>query len=156
MRGARTHKGGSGRKETHVLAGVEDGPALADEDVSGDHVFVCGGARDTMRTACGVSSSTAAATGRWGGGEGGSADAPENFLTPSRLPGEPPWLLTVPPARFVAVLTLPRPARGHNVCHARRPRRAWREGAHSPAGLNGAWSAAALRHKAWRDIAVAA
>ena len=39
-------------------------------------------------------------------------NAPENFFTPKRLPGEPPWLLTEPPARFVAVRTLPRPVRG--------------------------------------------
>ena len=36
--------------------------------------------------------------------------APENFLTPNRFPGEPPWLWTVPPARFVAVRTEPTPA----------------------------------------------
>jgi hypothetical protein len=34
---------------------------------------------------------------------------PENFFNPSRLPGEPPWLRTLPPARFVAVRTEPRP-----------------------------------------------
>jgi hypothetical protein len=34
---------------------------------------------------------------------------PENFLIPNRFPGEPPWFLTVPPARFVAVLADPRP-----------------------------------------------
>lgn len=32
---------------------------------------------------------------------------PENFLTPRRFPGDPPWLCTVPPARFVAVLMEP-------------------------------------------------
>lgn len=37
-------------------------------------------------------------------------DGPENFLIPNRFPGDPPWFLTVPPARFVAVLTDPRPA----------------------------------------------
>ena len=37
-------------------------------------------------------------------------NGPENFLIPSRFPGDPPWFLTVPPARFVAVLTDPRPA----------------------------------------------
>ena len=36
-------------------------------------------------------------------------NGPENFFIPSRFPGEPPWFLTVPPARFVAVLTDPRP-----------------------------------------------
>ena len=36
-------------------------------------------------------------------------DGPENFLIPNRFPGDPPWFLTVPPARFVAVLTDPRP-----------------------------------------------
>ena len=36
---------------------------------------------------------------------------PENFLTPRRFPGEWPWLRTVPPARFVAVLTEPSPNR---------------------------------------------
>lgn len=34
---------------------------------------------------------------------------PENFLTPSRLPGDPPWLDIVPPARLVAVRTAPTP-----------------------------------------------
>lgn len=32
---------------------------------------------------------------------------PENFLRPKRFPGEPPWLWTVPPARFVAVRMAP-------------------------------------------------
>ena len=36
-------------------------------------------------------------------------DGPENFLIPNRFPGDPPWFLTVPPARLVAVLTDPRP-----------------------------------------------
>lgn len=35
---------------------------------------------------------------------------PENFFIPKRFPGDPPWFLTVPPARLVAVLTDPRPA----------------------------------------------
>ena len=43
--------------------------------------------------------------GRRAEGENG----PENFLIPKRFPGDPPWFLTVPPARFVAVLTDPRP-----------------------------------------------
>ena len=30
-------------------------------------------------------------------------------MIPRRLPGEPPWLWTVPPARFVAVRTDPTP-----------------------------------------------
>lgn len=34
-------------------------------------------------------------------------DAPENFLRPRRLPGDPPWFRTVPPARLVAVRTEP-------------------------------------------------
>jgi hypothetical protein len=34
---------------------------------------------------------------------------PENFFSPRRFPGEPPWLRTVPPARFVAVRTDPGP-----------------------------------------------
>jgi len=38
-------------------------------------------------------------------------DVPENFLTPRRLPGDPPWLWTVPPALFVAVRIAP-PAAG--------------------------------------------
>ena len=37
----------------------------------------------------------------------GEQRLPENFLTPKRLPGEPPWLWTVPPARFVAVRIAP-------------------------------------------------
>jgi hypothetical protein len=41
-------------------------------------------------------------------------DGPENFFIPNRFPGEPPWFLTVPPARFVAVLTDPRPSGGES------------------------------------------
>ncbi len=32
---------------------------------------------------------------------------PENFFKPRRFPGEPPWLFTVPPARFVAFRIAP-------------------------------------------------
>lgn len=38
----------------------------------------------------------------------GMCGAPENFLTPSRFPGEPPLLFVLPAARFVAVRTAPR------------------------------------------------
>ena len=46
-------------------------------------------------------------------------DEPENFLIPNRFPGEPPWFLTVPPARLVAVLTDPRPL-FPNVSHCNK------------------------------------
>jgi hypothetical protein len=34
---------------------------------------------------------------------GKEGNGPENFFTPRRFPGEPPWLRTEPPARLVAV-----------------------------------------------------
>ena len=37
-------------------------------------------------------------------------NAPENFFTPSRFPGEPPLLFVLPAARLVALRTAPRPA----------------------------------------------
>lgn len=75
-----------------MLARVEDSTTLANEDVTGNHEFVC----FVPALAPCVHARVA-----W--------DVPENFFTPNRFPGDPPWLETVPPARFVAVRTEPKP-----------------------------------------------
>lgn len=75
--------------KTYMLSWMEYCAALSDDDVSGYNVLICGGGGQlevVVRTI---------------------PNQPENFLTPSRLPGDPPWLWTVPPARFVAARTAP-------------------------------------------------
>ena len=75
----------------YMLARVELRSTLADNDVAWDDMLVC----------------IASVSNR--GLRVREDDGPENFLIPNRFPGDPPWFLTVPPARFVAVLTDPRP-----------------------------------------------
>ena len=80
------------------MARVEDRPALAHEDVAWYDVLIW---RFLL--------SARVCVERGGVGTAETGHTPENFLTPSRFPGEPPWLETVPPARFVAVRTDPSP-----------------------------------------------
>ena len=74
----------------YVVSGMEEGAALADDDVARNYILVCARRSDVGYT-------------------GERVYTPENFLIPKRFPGEPPWLRTLPPARFVAVRTAPRP-----------------------------------------------
>lgn len=79
---------------TYVLPRVELGATLAHEDVAWYDVLIW---KALLLARC------AGNEAEW------ASHIPENFLTPNRLPGEPPWLETVPPARFVAVRTDPSP-----------------------------------------------
>jgi hypothetical protein len=72
-----------------MLPGMKRGASLANNDVTRNDSLVC---RRSVRVVRGQTS---------------KEHAPENFFKPRRLPGEPPWLRTVPPARFVAVRTAP-------------------------------------------------
>lgn len=78
------------KERTYVLSWMENGTPLSNDDVSGNHILIW------MEIAQPVVPDNAI------------PDSPENFLTPKRLPGEPPWLRTVPPARLVAVRIAPK------------------------------------------------
>ena len=78
-----------------MLAWVKLCSTLADNDVPRDNMLVCV-----------VWSVSKPRSSR----EKKEEHGPENFFIPKRFPGDPPWFLTVPPARLVAVLTDPRPA----------------------------------------------
>ena len=86
-----------------MLARVELLSALTDNDLAGTHKLVC-----KSYMADGQETWSVAQT---------LLDLPENFFRPSRLPGDPPWLCTVPPARLVAVRTAPKPVLG--LCEMR-------------------------------------
>ena len=77
-----------------MLARVKLRSTLTNNDVPRNNMLVC-----MMRSVSGPVLSR----------ENKEEDRPENFFIPNRFPGDPPWFLTVPPARFVAVLTDPRP-----------------------------------------------
>ena len=77
-----------------MLAWVKLRSTLADNDVPWDYMLVC-----IVWSVNKPQSSSREV----------EDDRPENFLIPNRFPGDPPWFLTVPPARFVAVRIDPNP-----------------------------------------------
>ena len=84
-------------EKTYVLARVEQRATLPYNNVARYHVLVCVATRQGQLCVPQTIGHT-----------------PENFLTPRRFPGEPPWLWTVPPARLVDVRIAPEDSQ-HNV-----------------------------------------